>query len=338
MSISTIKKLVEHQSLSYSEARQLLRDFVGESMSDVQKAALLIALAAKGETVEEITGMARAMRELSVKVPVKNPLLDTCGTGGSGLTRLNVSTASAFILASCGVRVAKHGNRAASGRVGSFDVLEVLGAKIELSPDEVARTIKETNLGFIFAPLYHPAIKNIMPVRKELGIRTVFNILGPLTNPANAKYQVLGVSDPKLGATMIAALQKLGCKRALVVHGEDGLDEITMTAPTRVWELTQRGTVKTYRIKPQDFGIKQVPFSKIKGGDAAYNARAILGILDGTITDGRRNLVLLNAAAGLYVYGKVKSLGGGVARAKNSVITHETQKLLNRYLALTRAM
>lgn len=333
-----LQKLVSHQNLSQKEATQLMRELMSDTLSDILKAAILTSLATKGETIEEITGMTRAMREFSVKVPFKNPLLDTCGTGGSGLQRLNVSTASAFILASCGVRVAKHGNRAASGRVGSFDVLEALGAKIEFGPSQVTRTIKETNLGFMFAPLFHPAMKNVMPVRKELGIKTVFNILGPITNPANAQYQVLGVSRPELGPIMATVLKNLGARGALVVYGEDGLDEITVTSSTKVWELAGNGNIKTYRIKPGDFGIQQTPFAKIKGGDAAYNARVIRGVFDGSIADARRDIMVLNAAAGLYVYGAVQSTKEGTALAQKAVVSGRVKKKLEEYIAISKQL
>lgn len=333
-----LKKLISRQNLTQKEGAILMRACMAETVTGTLKAALLAALAVKGETAEEITGMAREMRALSVKVPVKNPLLDTCGTGGSGLPRLNVSTAAAFVLASCGARVAKHGNRAASGRVGSFDVLETLGAKIDLNPAQVAQTVKKTNLGFIFAPLYHRAMKHVMPVRKELGIKTVFNILGPLTNPANAQYQVLGVSKPELGPLMINALKNLKTKRALVVYGEDGLDEITVTAATRVWELTENGRVKTYRIAPEDFGMKRVSFQKIKGGNTAYNARVIRGIFEGTIKAARRDLVLLNAAAGLYLYSAARSLKNGIEHARKAIDEGRARKKLEEYIALSRSV
>lgn len=331
-----LQKLILRRDLTQKEARFLMRELMSDTLSDILKAALITALATKGETIDEITGMAQTMRECAIKVPAQNPLLDTCGTGGSGLQRLNVSTASAFILAACGARVAKHGNRAASGRVGSFDVLETLGAKIELSPAHVARTIKETNLGFMFAPLFHTAIKNVMPVRKELDIKTIFNILGPLTNPTGAQYQILGVSYRELGPTMATALKNLGAKRALVVYGEDGLDEITTTAGTRVWELRERGAIITYRIKPQDFGIKRVPFAKIKGGDAAYNARVIRGVFDGAITDARRDIILLNAAAGLYVYGSARSIKEGVAIAGEAIRNGLAKAKLTGYIAMSK--
>lgn len=333
-----LKKLTARHNLSQKKASELMRKIVSGEMSDAMKAALLAALATKGETIDEITGMARAMRAYSVKVPTKNPLLDTCGTGGSGLQCLNVSTASAFILASCNVRVAKHGNRKATSKCGSFDVLEALGAKIELNPKQVAQTIKQTNLGFIFAPLYHPAMKNVMPVRKELGIKTIFNILGPLTNPANAHYQVLGVSNPKLGQTMISVLKKLGSKRALVVYGEDGLDEMTVTSATRVWELTKNGNIKMYRVKPENFGIQRARFTKIKGGDAAYNARVIRGVFEGTITNAQRDIMFLNAGAGLYIYGAAKSIKEGVALAREAVVSGVVKKKLEEYISISKKL
>jgi anthranilate phosphoribosyltransferase len=326
-----LRKLVAQENLTQKEAALLMRELVSETVSDTLKAALLTALAIKRETIDEITGMAREMRAQSIKVPAKNPLLDTCGTGGSGLTRLNVSTASAFILASCGACVAKHGNRAASGRVGSFDVLEALGAKVELTPKQVAKTIQKTNLGFMFAPLYHPAMKNIMPVRKELSIRTVFNILGPLTNPAQAQYQILGVSNEKLGVQMITVLKKLGCKRALVVYGEDGLDEITITAPTKIWEL-KNNTIHKCKISPEQFDIQRAQFSKIKGGNAAQNARVIRGVLKGTITGAQRDIILLNAGAGLYVYGTTPSIKKGIELAREAVITGKAKVKLAEYI------
>src|SRR3990167_8052480 len=332
-----LKKLTARQNLTQKEATMLMRELVSEKLSDVSKSALLTALAMKGETIEEITGTAEAMRKLSVKIHMKNPLLDTCGTGGSGLQPLNVSTASAFILAACGVRVAKHGNRAASGRVGGFDVLESLGAKIELNPKQVAQTIKQTGLGFIFAPLYHPAMKNIMPVRKELGIKTIFNILGPLTNPAGARCQVLGVSEKRLGPMMISVLKKLGAVRALVVYGEDGLDEITITAPTKIWELKNKA-IRFYSITPEQFGIKRAPFSKIKGDDAAYNARAISGVFDGNIIDARRDIILLNAAAGLYVYGAVVSIKKGLTLAREAVSLGKARSKLAEYIITSNAV
>ncbi len=333
-----LKKLTARQNLTQKEATLLMRELVSDTLSDTLKAALLAALATKGETIDEITGMAREMRAHSIKVPVQNPLLDTCGTGGSGLLRLNVSTASAFILAACGVRVAKHGNRAASGRTGSFDVLEALGAKIELTPKQVAQTIQKTNLGFMFAPLYHLAMKNIMPVRKILGIKTVFNILGPLTNPANAQYQILGVSNEKSSEQIIIALKNLGCARAMVVYGEDGLDEITITAPTKIWELTQASAIKTSRITPEEFGIKRASFEKIKGGDAAYNARVIRGVFDGNITDARRDIILLNAGAGLYVYGVARSIKGGIVLAREAVMSGKAKTKLAEYIAASNAV
>jgi anthranilate phosphoribosyltransferase len=333
-----LQKLTQHQNLTQKEAAILMRQIMSGKMSDVIKSSVLTALAMKSETVDEIIGMARVMRKFSVKVPAKNPLLDTCGTGGSGLPRLNVSTAAAFILAACSVRVAKHGNRASGHRCGSFDLLESLGARIELGPKQVAKTIKSTNLGFIFAPLYHPAMKYAVPVRKKLSIRTVFNILGPLTNPANAKYQILGISDPKLGPMMIEVLSRLGSKRAMVVCGEDGLDEITLTESTRVWELMPSGRVKKYIIKPENFGLKSVSFSKIKGNDRKYNTKVIYDVLTGKLRGARLNLILLNAAAGLYVFGKAKSIKQGLAIAQKAVESGKVKVKLEEYIKLTKKM
>lgn len=329
--MNILTKLTTYQSLSAQEASDIMRMMMSDKMSDTIKAAILTALAIKGATSEEITAMARVMRKFSVKVPVKNPLLDTCGTGGSGLPRLNVSTATAFVLAACGVKVAKHGNRAASGRCGSFDLLEALGAKIELGPTQVAETIKKTGLGFMFAPLYHPAMKHVMPVRQQLGIKTIFNILGPLTNPAGANHQILGVSDPKLGPMMANVLKKLNTKRALIVCGFDGLDEITLTGPTRIWELKD-GKIRTYIIKPQDFGLKVVPFAKIRGSYKEYNVKVIKEVFSGKIRDSRRDIIVLNAAAGLYVYGKVNSIKAGLALAGKAIDEGRVEKKLNEYI------
>jgi anthranilate phosphoribosyltransferase len=213
-----------------------------------------------------------------------------------------------------------------------------LGARIELGPKQVAKTIKSTNLGFIFAPLYHPAMKYAVPVRKKLSIRTVFNILGPLTNPANAKYQILGISDPKLGPMMIEVLSRLGSKRAMVVCGEDGLDEITLTESTRVWELMPSGRVKKYIIKPENFGLKSVSFSKIKGNDRKYNTKVIYDVLTGKLRGARLNLILLNAAAGLYVFGKAKSIKQGLAIAQKAVESGKVKVKLEEYIKLTKKM
>jgi len=336
--MTILQKLTQHHNLPQIKAADLMRQIMSGKMSDVMKSAVLTALAAKGETVDEIVGMARVMRKFSVKLPIKNPLLDTCGTGGSGLQRLNVSTAAAFILAACGVRVAKHGNRASGGRCGSFDLLESLGAKIKLGPKQVAKTIKLTNLGFMFAPLYHPAMKYVALVRKELDIKTIFNILGPLTNPAGAKYQVLGVSEQSIAPKLLNVLKQLGTKHALVVYGEDGLDEITLTRPTRVWELASDGRVKKYKVKPEDFGLKSVNFSKIKGGDKKYNMKIIYDVLTGKLRNARRDLILLNAAAGLYVYGKVKSIKQGLITAQEAIDTGCVKTKLEQYIKVSKTV
>ena len=334
--MTILQKLTQKQNLTQKEAADVMREIMSGKMTDVMKAAVLTALAMKGETIDEIVGMAKVMRQFSVKVKAHNPLLDTCGTGGSGLPRLNVSTASAFILAACGVRVAKHGNRSSGERCGSFDLLEALGAKIELTPKQVTQTIKMTNLGLMFAPLYHPAMGHVVPVRKELGIKTIFNILGPMTNPAGANHQILGISDPGLGPMMIEVLRRLGSKHVMVVYGEDGLDEITMTTSTRVWELTSSNKIKKYKIKPQDFGLKQVSFDKIKGGDKKYNARVIRDVLTGKLRDSRRDLITLNAGAGLYVYGKARSIKQGLTIAQKVIDDGSVKAKLEEYVKLSK--
>lgn len=296
-----------------------------------QTAAFLALLAAKGESSDEITGMTKVMREFGIKVDVDMPLLDTCGTGGSGLPRLNVSTASAFVLAAAGVKIAKHGNRAAGGRCGSFDVLEALGARIELNAEHVKKSIEEIGLGFMFAPLFHPAMKNVGPVRKEIGIRTVFNILGPLTNPANAKHQVLGVSDESIAPKMIEVLKNLGSKKVLLVHGQDGLDEITVTAETKIWEL-DGGNIKEYEIFPEQFGMQRVEFSAIAGGNAQENADAIRKILNNEITDARLDIILLNVAAGFIAYEKVGNFEDGIKIARKIIESGKAGGKLDEYI------
>jgi anthranilate phosphoribosyltransferase len=329
-----LKKLSQKQDLTIEEAAGVMKLIMSGETTPAQTACFLTALATKGESTEEITGMAKVMREFSTKVEVGGPLLDTCGTGGSGLPRLNISTAGAFVLAAAGVKVAKHGNRAAGGRCGSFDVLEALGAKIELSVEQVKKAIEQTGLGFIFAPLFHPAMKNVVPVRKEIGIRTVFNILGPLTNPAGAQYQVLGVSDESIAPKMIEVLKNLGSKKVLLVHGGDGLDEITVTAKTKVWEL-DNGEIKEYELTPEQFGMQRVDFDAIKGGDARQNAQIIKDIFDNKITDARLDIILLNVAAGLIAYGQVENFEEGVKISRQIIESGKAKEKLEEYIKLS---
>lgn len=335
--ITILKKLSQKQDLTIEESSAAMDMIMSGENTPAQTAAFLSLLSAKGESADEITGMAKVMREFGVKVETDMPLLDTCGTGGSGLPRLNVSTASSFVLAAAGVKIAKHGNRAAGGRCGSFDVLEALGARIELNAEHVKKTIEEIGLGFMFAPLFHPAMKNVVPVRKEIGIRTVFNILGTLTNPAEAKYQILGVSDESIAPKMIEVLKNLGSKKVLLVHGKDGLDEITVTTETKIWELNN-GDIKEYEISPEQFGMKRVEFDAIAGGNAQENADVIKKILNNEIKDARLDIVLLNVAAGLIAYEKAGGFEEGIEIARETIENGKAGGKLEEYIGFSKSL
>lgn len=326
-----LKRLVLKQDLSQQDAETAMRQIMAGELTPSQTAGFLVALTMKEETVEEITGMTKVMREFSEKVRVEGVVLDVCGTGGSGLPRFNVSTTSAFILAAGGVKVAKHGNRGAGGRCGSLDVVEGLGAQINLGPAQVEKCLQQTNLGFISAPLFHPAMKNVVPIRKELGIRTIFNILGPLTNPAGAQYQVLGVSNPHIATKMLEVLRNLGSQRVMVVHGEDGLDEITLTGKTLVWELNQ-GEIRNYILQPEDFNLSRCTFDEIAGGDVHQNVLIVRGILEGAYLGPKRDLVLINAAAGFLVYGVVQNFKEGLELARDMVESGKARAKLEAYI------
>lgn len=335
--ITILKKFLQKQDLTIEESEIAMKLIMSGENTSAQTATLLALLAAKGESADEITGMAKVMREFSIKVEIDMPLLDTCGTGGSRLPRLNISTASAFVLAATGVKIAKHGNRSAGGRCGSFDILEALGARIELNGKQVQKSIEETGLGFMFAPLFHPAMKNVAPIRKEIGIRTVFNILGPLTNPAGAKHQVLGVSNESIAPKMIEVLKNLGSKKVLLVYGKDGLDEITVTAETKIWELNG-GNIKEYEIFPEQFGMKRVEFKAIAGGNAQENAGVIKKILNGEIVDSRLDIILLNAAAGLIAYEKTENFEEGIKIAREAIESGRVGKKLEEYIRFSEAL
>lgn len=303
-----IKKLVRGEDLTERQAGSVFRDMMSGGATEAQIASFLTALSLKGETVEEITGAARVMRRKSVKIKVGNgrrAVVDTCGTGGSGKDVFNVSTVSAFVIAGCDITVAKHGNRAASSRCGSADVLYQLGVNIELPPERVAGCIKETGIGFLFAPLYHPSMKCVAGVRKEMGIRTIFNILGPLANPAGANCQVLGVFSVELTRKMASVLSRLGVKRAFVVHGSDGLDEITPAGRTMVSEVRGK-TISNGYLSPRDFGIKRSGIERVKGGTLKKNARMINEVLSGA-KGPSRDIVLMNSALALIAAGRSSS-------------------------------
>jgi anthranilate phosphoribosyltransferase len=310
-----------------------------------QIAAFLTALRMKGETVEELIGFAQVMRQKVVRVRTRGEevaaltgtdremLIDTAGTGGDAAGTFNVSTATAFVLAGAGLRVAKHGNRSVSSLCGSADVVETLGVSLELTPAQVSRCIDEVGIGFLYAPLLHTAMKHVMPARREMGIRTVFNMLGPLTNPAAANAQIIGVYAADLTEPLARVLAELGTVRAFVVHGADGLDEISNTGESRVSEVRE-GVVRTFTLKPEDFGLPRATIADLRGGDREQNAQIIKGILAGE--DGpKRDIVLINAAAALMAGGKARDLKEGVALAAHSIDSRAAQVALERLVNLS---
>ncbi len=326
----------QRRDLSEDEAAGAMAEIMDGEATPAQVGAFVAALRLKGETVEEIAGMARVMREHALRVVHTAPLIDTCGTGGDGSGTFNVSTAAAFIAAAAGIAVAKHGNRAASSACGSADVLEALGARIELSPEQVATCIDETGLGFMFAPAFHPAMRHAAGPRRELGVRTVFNILGPLTNPAGAQGQVLGVPSDDLVEKMASALQRLGTTHALVIHSEDGLDELSLAAPTLICEVHGTG-MRTYRVTPEDAGLERSPRASVLGGDPQQNAKTMRAVLSG-VEGPMLDYTLLNAAAALVVGGKAVGLRDGVELARALVTSGAATIVLDRFIAVTQRL
>lgn len=313
-----IAKLVDRESLTETESEGAMREIMEGHASPAQIAAYLTALRMKGETVDEVVGAVRVMREKAVKIRVDDPLVvDTCGTGGDRKGTFNISTSTAFVVAGAGVAVAKHGNRAASSKSGSADVLRALGVNIDLPPPAVEACVNRIGIGFLFAPLFHGAMKHAAVPRQEIGIRTMFNILGPLTNPAGASIQILGVYADPLVDLMAQVLIKLGARHCFVVHGEDGLDEISISGPTRFCE-GKDGRIGCYHFDPRDVGVPLAPLDAIAGGGPEDNAKILLGILEGE-RGPRRDIVLLNAAPPLVACGKAKNFGEGVALAARSI-------------------
>lgn len=331
-----IETLVNGHSLTLEDAAAVMNEIMSGEATPSQFGAFVTALRLKGETVDEIAGMARVMREHSLKVEVDGELVDTCGTGGDGSGTFNISTAAAFVAAGAGAKVAKHGNRAMSGASGSADVLEALGAKIDLSPESVARCINETGFGFMFAQGFHPSMRFAAAPRREIGIRTVFNILGPLTNPAGAGAQVIGVADAAMASKMAQALGTLGSSRALVVHGNDGLDEITIAGTSRVWELNE-GAVSEYEISPEKFGLGRASLDTITALDADASAAMIRAVVDGKIGPAR-DIVVLNAAAALLAGNIVETLGEGVECAATSINDGSAKEHLEAFTALSLSL
>jgi anthranilate phosphoribosyltransferase len=313
-------KLVEKKDLTEQEMINTMEFIMEGGTSPAQIAAFLIALRMKGETIEEITGAARAMRKKAIKISVKTegPIVDTCGTGGDGKHTFNVSTAVAFVVAGAGLNVAKHGNRSVSSKCGSADVLEALGINLDISPESVAECIDKVGIGFLFAQKLHPAMKYAASARSEIGLRTIFNILGPLTNPASATAQLLGVYDRSLINPLAYVLKNLGSRGALVVHGEGGYDEITITGKSYISELKQ-GKVIEYDIDPRDFGLNIASEEEIKGGDIKTNANILMKILGGKEKGAKYDMVLLNAAAAFKAASLVNDFKDGILLARKSI-------------------
>lgn len=329
-----IGKLIAGEDLSREEARSVMDEIMEGRATQAQIGSILTALRIKGETIDEITGFAESMRSKSNRLRTEQyRLLDTCGTGGSGIHKFNISTASAIIASSVSVRVAKHGNRSASGRAGSADVLEALGVNINLTSDQAAKCLDEIGICFLFAQLYHPSMKHAAAPRKELGVRTIFNMLGPLTNPAGADRQLLGIYDRGKTATIASVMQQLGLKRAMVVSSHDGLDEISISAPTQVSELVG-GDIRTYDIDPEAIGLRTYPINEVLGGDAATNANIIRRVLQGE-QGAYRDVVLANAGACIYVSGLAPSIQDGVRAAAEAIDTGKAYAKLQQLIETT---
>lgn len=332
-----ISSLVSGENLSFDRMIDVTREIMAGKATAAQIAAFLVALRMKGETIDELAGAATVMRELSTKIEVDvNPLVDTCGTGGDGARTFNVSTAAAFVVAAAGAYVAKHGNRSVSSSSGSADVLEAAGAVIDLKPPQIASCIKQTGVGFMFAPSHHGAMKHAAGPRRELGIRTMFNALGPLTNPANAPIQLMGVFDRQWVSKAAEVLCKLGTRRAMVVHGEDGLDEITIGAKTHVAELSA-GKIRAYEIDPRDFGIETRPPATLAANDAEHSLQIIRSVYAGE-PGPARDIVAINAGAAIYLAGLADNLTDGYEQANELIANGAAGRRLESFVAFTRTV
>jgi anthranilate phosphoribosyltransferase len=331
-----VEALASGRHMSADHAAAVLREVMDGRSSEVETAAFLVALRTKGETVDEGEGLARTMRELAVPVRVdRRPLVDTAGTGGGSPT-FNVSTTAAFVAAGAGCAVAKHGNRSATGRSGSADVLEALGARIDLEPAAVAECIESVGFGFMFAPAHHAAMKHVGPVRKELAVRTIFNFLGPLTNPAGASRQLVGVSDARYLETIAAALGRLGAESALVVSGEDGLDEVSASGPTQAVELKD-GTLDSVEITPEDLGVEPIPLGSLGACEPDESADCARSVLRGDAGP-ERAIVVLNAGAAIYVAGAAGSLEAGARAAEQALDSGAAREAMERFVEKTREL
>ncbi len=332
-----ISAVVAGRSLSQAEASAVMESIMTGEATPAQVGAFLTALHLKGESDAEIAGMAEVMRQKATPVYVDGPVADTCGTGGDGAHTFNISTAAAFVAAGAGLTVAKHGNRAMSSLCGSADVLEGLGVKIELDAEGVARCLREAGIGFMYAPKFHPAMRFAGPVRREIGIRTVFNILGPLTNPAHARHQVLGVASEPLAEKLAHALSRLGLVHALVVHGDGGVDELTLSGPNLIFDVRAGQAPTRQTCSAAELGLQPAPQTALRGGDVATNVVIVRGVLDGSDRGPRREVVLLNAAAALVAGDRAADLSAGLGLARTSIDDGHALERLIRLVAVSNA-
>jgi anthranilate phosphoribosyltransferase len=332
-----IETVVNGRSLTFEQAAAVMEAIMSGEATPAQFAAFVTALRIKGETVDEIAGLASVMQAKATPVQVTPPVVDTCGTGGDGFCSFNISTTAAFIVAGAGLKVAKHGNRAMSSHCGSADVLEALGVRIELGAEAVAQCLEKVGIGFMFAPVFHPAMKYASAPRREIGFRTVFNILGPLTNPAKAKFQVIGVPSKNLGEKIAFVLHRLGTEHSLVVHGTDGMDEISISRKSLVWDVNQHRVLPPYEVSPDDFGFMKASMTQIKGGTARQNAKILRGILRGEV-GARRNIVIMNAAAALVAGNQASDLKEGASIAEKKLDSGQALAKLDELIKLSRSL
>lgn len=334
-----IQTVVEGEELNLAEATAAMDAIMTGQVTDAQIGALVTGLRMKGETVEEIAGFAQAMRQHALKVDIdadSKPLLDTCGTGGDHSNSFNISTTATFVIAASGVRIAKHGNRAASSLCGSADLLEALGVAVELSPEQVAECVERVGVGFMYAPAFHPAMRFVGPARKQMGIRTVFNVLGPLTNPAGARHQLIGVGHPDIASKLASVLQTLGSKHAVLVHSEEGMDEVGVVGSTQITEFdADDGDIRTYVVTPDDFGLQRGLKEDLLGGDAAENRKITLSVLNGE-EGPRRTVTLMNAGAGIYAANAADSLEAGIQMASEAIDSGKALQKMEELVSVTR--
>jgi len=333
---AALQRIIDHREILHDEMLHLMRQIMRGEVSPVMVAAILSGLRVKTETIDEISAAARVMRELAAHVhtPHNPHFVDIVGTGGDGAHTFNISTAAMFVAAATGATVAKHGNRSVSSKSGAADVLEALGARIDLAPQQVAECIETTGCGFMFAPNHHPAMKNVAAVRRELGVRTIFNILGPLTNPAGAPNTLMGVFHPDLVGIQVRVMQALGANHVLVVWGKDGLDEISLGEATLVGEL-RNGVITEYEVHPENYGLQMAPSESLRVADAAESKAMLLGALDNQ-PGAARDIVALNAGAALYTANLADSIGSGIQRAKEALASGAARKKLDEFVACTR--